>query len=236
MKRRFLSPGDSSGNGDGSAGDEAAEQALAAQSAASSDQSGQQDWKKLYDTNKSQSDKALAEAEKRRANLHSTFTKEQEAHKATQDALDTLRTQFDSTVAEKTAAMSSLTIFESSIAEKEKELIDLRKKNVRAGLIFEKFPHLASFEAKKLLPDAPDEELEGKFQLFSDEIGIVKEKSIEEFGSGKGIKQPDKDDKVPDSIKTLQSQLSELALAGSWKEYDKVYDSFLKLKETLDPK
>ena len=233
MNKRFLSPGDSSGGGDGS--DDAA-QAAAAQSTASSEQSGQQDWRKLYETLKTQSDKQIAEAEKRRTGLQSTYTKEQEAHKATQEELETIRTQFEATDAEKNAAMSNLTTFQGSLTEKEKELETLRKGKQRADLIFGQFPELASFEAKELLPDAPDvDALTTKFENFRAELGLVKEKSKKEFGSGSSVLPNAKEDKVPDSITTLTNELSELAVTGKWKEYDKKYDELEKVRQALEP-
>ena len=223
MFKKFLSPSDSSGGGDGSGEN---------QSDASKDQSNQQDYKVKYEQLQATYAKDLEKAEERRQGLQSTYTKEQDAHKMTKQSVEELKKQMSVIAQEKDTIFSNLSQLEKDKMEKDKEIETLRRKDVRAKLIFGKYPQLATFEADGLLPETTEDKLDEVFGNFLTKLGSIQDKSKQDFGKGGTGNPPLSKDKEPDTKSVLAAKMRDAVLAGNFKEYNALFNQSLELKET----
>lgn len=169
----------------------------------------------------------------RYAGLQQTLQQAQDkATKATED-LAKVQGEF----AEQKALFSNLEerakTLETTVSEKEKELGTLRPKLKRTSVIMEKFPNLASFEAKSLLPPVEDEsKLEEVFGAFAEQLAANGQKAKESFAAGGGSATPGSTTTTTppaaDSAKEHFSKAIAALDSGDRATYDAEYDAYLK--------
>ena len=189
------------------------------------------DYKALYEATQAKLTLETAELQKRFGGLQTTFQKEQAAHATVVADLAALKGQFEQTSkgfeavnAEKETLTKTLTEKEQALAEKEQAL-------ARKSVIMEKFPHLAPFEAKGLLPNADPTKLEDVLKLFSDSLDMIGKKAQTEFAAGGVGSQPPKKE---DGVRTAASALKDAntaALTGNQEAYTKFYGEYLELSK-----
>jgi len=164
--------------------------------------------------------------------LQQTFQAEQESHKKTKETLTNL-TSSDMDLKQKFSNLENeKSTLQSKLDEDTATIETLTRDKKRATVIMEKFPELASFEAKGLLPEGGEDELETLFSAFSDQLGAIRTKAEQDFGTGGGKTTPSsKDGQQPPSSSGSKTYLSlansELA-KGNVEGYNDNYDKYLK--------
>lgn len=186
------------------------------------------DYEALYRTAQTKIASLEQEHKTRYAGVQQSLQLEKDAHKATKSIVDNLTTKI--TDAEK--EINTFKELETTwTTEKETLSTQLTQKESELGrksLILEKFPHLANFEAQKLLPAAETiEELETKLTAFSSNIKTIEETSDGKRKQGQVPETPGKTNEVPGKKSdALKIELQGLALAGNQKDYDAKYAEY----------
>lgn len=174
--------------------------------------------------------------------LQQTLQKEKEA-------AEQLRLQMAAQVANEESLKSKaskleeqLTGLQTTLKEKEAEVAQLSHGKKRTSIIMEKFPQLAPFESKGLLPQSEDEsKLEILFGEFANQLGAIASGAKQDFGKGGGLQTPSgKGDATVDTpknstqlLKDAQAILLDVQTYPNIKDrqaaYDKAYDKYLEV-------
>lgn len=158
--------------------------------------------------------------------LQQTHEKQVLAHKADKDALVAAQTKAQ----EMEAALRTLqTQYEgdrNKLTATESEKATLQQNLERTKLIMAKFPHLASFEADGLLPQAPVTELESILSIFSSKLGANAQAAKETHIAG-ATQPPAGPNQAEPTAKQLLDQANQFAREGKFVEYNKAMDGYL---------
>jgi hypothetical protein len=162
------------------------------------------------------------------------------------DAADALKVSVAALTANETALKTQLSNLEkekgdlnAKLVETGKTVEDLTRKNKRSALIMEKFPVLAPFEVKGLLPIGDDTQLETLLSNFAGQLDTMTTKAKDEFGKGGGTKTPagKETTTTPDGeldakglLAKAQAALNDTTVqdfAVRRANYDKFYDQYI---------
>ena len=156
----------------------------------------------------------------------------QQTYQATQQTLSELQGKVANYEKQVTTLEKDLTLKSTDADEKDVELETLRRSQVRAKLIFGKFPELAGFEADGLLPEAEEGELEKIFTAFSSKLGSVEKEAAAKFGAGGTPPTPPRVEKsVTQTAKTHLALANDALAKSDFTTYNLEYDKYL---ETLN--
>ena len=190
----LYAPDGNSGGGDGASG------------GASAGNGDQTNWKQRYDDLTAQIQTEYV-PKKSYVSLQQTLQQAADAKKTAEElaaqaqgkALD-LETQF-------TTTKSAYEQLQGTSQQAQAELEQYKTTVQRNKLIMEKFPGLAQFEGKGLLPTAPLEELESKLTDFQATLGQFQGEKVADFKKGESPDEPPA--KQPDGKKTSATLLQE---------------------------
>jgi chromosome segregation ATPase len=163
--------------------------------------------------------------------IQQLYQQEQESHKATKGLLTTATATEIKLKADFSKLETERADFLKQIEEKDVELETLTRGKKRTELIMEKYPELAPFEVKGLLPEGEDTELDKLFGEFSNQLALVGDKATKDFTSGGGPRTPggkkETEDKKMEKPKDYLDAAIEQLQSGNQAGYDKLYDQYL---------
>lgn len=194
------------------------------------------DYKALYESLKRDVDGGKFIAMERYTGLQGVLQVAQDKVKALETDLGGVNGKLGDLTVAKTTLEQQLSALQGTLGElqtykqtSEEKLATLEKKTGRYDVLITKFPDLVPFEQKKLLPDAPIDQLETVFGNFRSTIteltkeagkklvqGATPEGAGTAGAAGSGNLPTDK----ATEIKSLQDQKKEAALKGDVKQYD----------------
>jgi chromosome segregation ATPase len=193
---------------------------------------GAKDYRALYEALQAKFSLETETFNKRLGGLQQTLQAEQNAHKQTKDTLASVQNEFtglQKTKAELEAEKASLaTEKENLFAQFTSTDTDLK----RIKLVMEKFPNLASFEGKGLLPKVDDlsqaEKVYSEFQASLDQI--AKNANVSAQRSGVPELPARKEEAKPKSAE-LKKAATDHALHGRENEYNETMKEYYKVVE-----
>ncbi len=140
--------------------------------------------------------------------------------------LTVAKTTLETELAQAKTSLTELSTFKQTAEQK---LQGLETKTKRYEVLVEKFPDLVAFEGKKLLPDAPIDQLEKVFSDFRTTLADITKTASKQMLNGAspdGTTQSGVINQVPveksEQIKALGDQKMDAARLGDVKLYDKL--------------
>lgn len=190
------------------------------------------DYKALYTQLQAEAEASRAAAEKQYKGLQTTLIREQEAHKGTKDALTELTERFGGTETLLGATRTEKEAAQTALADTQRQLAELTSKAARMTLIMDKFPTLAGFEAKGLLPNAAPDKLEEVLTAFQNTLTSQVEAGKKQYQSG-GTQPPG----APPNSSTATAEIADLqravnaaVLKGDTAAYNAAFDKLMEAK------
>ena len=152
--------------------------------------------------------------------------------KAAQGDLGTAQAKIVLLTETETNLKNQLTTFETDKQKLQNDLVIKDQKLERHNVIFKEFPHLATFEADKLLPTPDgDQKLEDVLKAFSDKLGIISTQKVEDYKKGDIGNPPEKKDTgITKTSATVFAEAKALSVTGDQKAYDAKMDEYHQLK------
>lgn len=194
---------------------------------------GSTDYSALYA--KAQAEKAALEENwnKRYSGVQSLLSKEQEAHKGTKEALSSLTEKATGLEAVVSTTKTEFEKVRADLEAKAKEASDLAVFKARATLIMGKFPDLAPFEAKGLIPAAPEDKLEELFANFRGSLEETGKRAKQEFQSGQTTPPGSNtaNNNIISDADKHRLAANAAALKGDRETYDKEFSAYLAASE-----
>lgn len=221
------------GMGDGGGGSTQTGQGSGASGEGAGSGSNSPDYKALYTQLQAEHEALKTTADKQYKGLQGTLAKEQEAHKGTKDALTGLTERFGGMETLFGATRTEKETAQTALAEAQKQIAELSSKNARMTLIMDKFPTLAGFEAKGLLPTAAADKLEEVLTAFQNTLSTQVEAGKKSYQSGAA--QPPSGPQNPPTasaeIADLRKQVHDAVIKGDNAAYNKAYDALLEAQK-----
>lgn len=187
----------------------------------------QTNWKSRYDALQAQIQSEYV-PKKSYTGLQQTLQQTVDAKKTAEELAQQAQGSFAELESKFNATLSEAETLRSKTAEYESTLGQLKGKQARTELIMSKFPGLATFEGKGLLPDAPTpEELESKLAAFQEQLGTFQEAKVQDFKKGESPNEPPPT--TPDGKKASKELLAEATkLQAEYKfdEYEKKMNEY----------
>lgn len=131
----------------------------------------------------------------------------------TKATVETLRSQVEELTTSKTTLEASLNEAKA-LTEAQQAKID------RTNYIIADYPHLLSFEAKGLLPDATPEKLPEVLKNFAELLGAQETAAKEEFSTGHTDPPTGKDELKKRTTEVIQREMNAAMMAGKLPEYE----------------
>lgn len=172
------------------------------------------DYKSLLEAATAKHALELSDWQKRHGGLQATYQKEQEARVGLQKELEMLKEQFASTSKGFDAVNTEKQTLAAQLSEKDIAIKSLEAGLKRKSLIMEKYPHLASFEAKNLLPQADPEKLDEVFSAFTDSLKSLETMAAQKHQEGAVPPAPPPQSDQQPSVESLRNLMHEASLSG----------------------
>lgn len=206
-------------------------------SGAGSEPGSSTDYKALYETLKRDVDGGKYIAMERYTGLQGVLQTAQDKAKSLEEQLNqtsgklgdltTVKSTLETQLAALQTNLGELTTFKTTA---EQELAQKNSKLQRFEVLVTKFPDLVPFEGKKLLPDAPVDQLEKVFgdfrttiqELTKDAGKKMLQGASPEGGAGNAGSAGNLPSDKAEQVKALMTQKREAALKGDVKLYDKL--------------